>query len=370
MLRCSFVALLVGAGLLTRVEAVQPAVAVILEDNGADLLKLLTNPTGDPGEGHVENAIVFSGKSCVKIIPMQRFSPRIPGWKYRIVEKPKPGEYRYLRFAWKSDGGAGIMLQLHDEKDWRIRYTAGIDQFGWGTKFIGDKPPPDWTVVTIDLFKDHGERSLTGIAMTAFGGTAAYFDHIYFARTIDDLDRIDATGLRKLDKPVELSAADLNRLWQELTSNSAPRAYVAFWSLVADPKHATPFLKGKLIGATGGPTADQIRRWIAELDHERFATREAASRELTKHLDVAAGFLEKELEKSPSAEVRRRVERLLSLRKENPEPLRQEKAVRILEYVETAEATRVLEELAKARDGSRLSAEAKTALVRLKARKN
>lgn len=71
-----------------------PAVAELLEDDAEGLLKKLTNPTGDPGEGHVEQVDVFSGRRAIKIIPMQRFSPHIPDWKYRIVEKPKAGEYR------------------------------------------------------------------------------------------------------------------------------------------------------------------------------------------------------------------------------------------------------------------------------------
>src|SRR5262245_5414470 len=135
------------------------AVVELLEDNAAALLKQLTNPTGDPGEGHVEKSVVFSGTESIKIIPMQRFHPTIPGWKHRIVEKPALGEYRYLRFAWKGDGCAGIMLQLHDEKDWHIRYTAGINQFNWGTKFVADRPPSEWKLVTRDLFKDFGERT-------------------------------------------------------------------------------------------------------------------------------------------------------------------------------------------------------------------
>src|SRR5687767_8569535 len=68
----------------------KPDVALLLEDNGDDLLPKLTNPTGCPGEGHVEKEGMFSGKSCVRIVPMQRFSPAIPDWKYRITENPKP----------------------------------------------------------------------------------------------------------------------------------------------------------------------------------------------------------------------------------------------------------------------------------------
>src|SRR5687767_8287751 len=91
-------------------------VLTVLEDNAPDLLSVLTHPTGDPGEGHVDQASAFSGRHAIRIIPLQRFNNRIPGWAIPIRERPKAGEYRYLRFAWKAEGGTGIMLQLHDEK--------------------------------------------------------------------------------------------------------------------------------------------------------------------------------------------------------------------------------------------------------------
>src|SRR5215212_8927926 len=150
-----------------------PAVAEVLEDNAAALLGKLS---GGPGDGQVEKTVVFSGKESIRIVPMQRYERAIPGWKYRIVEKPGWGEYRYLRFAWKADGCAGIMVQLHDEKDWNIRYTAGVDRHNWGTKFVAQRPPGEWTVVTCDLYKDFGERTIQGMALTAFDGKAAYFD--------------------------------------------------------------------------------------------------------------------------------------------------------------------------------------------------
>jgi len=90
-----------------------PPVATLLEDNAEQLLPLLTNPTGDSGEGHVETTTVFSGKSSVRIVPLQRFSPHIAGWAYKIVERPDaPDEFRYLRYAWKVDGSSGCMLQI------------------------------------------------------------------------------------------------------------------------------------------------------------------------------------------------------------------------------------------------------------------
>src|SRR5438270_14016548 len=110
----AFLAIL-SASSLAAEQPRPPAVAEVLEDNAAALLGQLT---GGPGDGQVEKGVIFSGKESIRIIPMQRFERAIPGWKYRIVEKPKPGEYRYVRFAWKANGCSGIMLQLHDEKDW------------------------------------------------------------------------------------------------------------------------------------------------------------------------------------------------------------------------------------------------------------
>ena len=100
-------------------EKFPAGVVCLLEENAAELLPKLTNPQGDPGEGQVEKEIVFSGQSAVKITILQRYCNFIPGWAYRITENPKEGEYRFLRFAWKSDGLTGIMLQLHDERDWQ-----------------------------------------------------------------------------------------------------------------------------------------------------------------------------------------------------------------------------------------------------------
>jgi hypothetical protein len=342
----------------------KPAVAELLEDDADGLLKQLTNPTGDPGEGHAEKGVVFSGTAAVKIIPLQRFHPALPGWKYRIAQDPKPGEYRYLRFAWRADGCAGIMLQLHDEKDWNLRYTAGVDRYNWGTKFVADAPPAQWAVVTRDLFQDYGERTITGIALTAFDGRAAYFDHIYLGRSVEDLDRVDATGLRG-GKAVELTAEDLDRLWGELAGEGEAKGYRAFWTLVASPQ-AAPFLGRKLAGAAGGADAKQIRRWIAELDDDEFAVREAATKHLAEHIGEAAALLEQALGQGPSVEVRERVKRLLGARKDEGAG-RVRRAVQALEFAGTPEAVRCLEELAKGPDGARVTEAAKAALRRMAA---
>jgi hypothetical protein len=186
------------------------------------------------------------------------------------------------------------------ELPWNIRYTAGHNQYGWASKCVADKAPAQWTLVTIDLFKDFGERTLTGIALTVFGGRAAYFDHIYLGRTVEDLDRIDVTGLRK-GKPPALAAADLARLWAELADDDAAKVYRAFWTLVAAPEQAAPFLGRKLAPRKAAVGVKELRQWIRELDDRRFKVREAASARLAENLQVAAVLLEQELERGPKS---------------------------------------------------------------------
>lgn len=231
---------------------------------------------------------------------------------------------------------------------------------------MADKPSSDWTVVTCDLYKDFGERIITGIALTVFGGQAGYFDHIYLGRTIDDLDRIDATGLRA-GKRMQLTAGDLDRLWQQLAAVDAAHAYRAFWTLVAASKQSVPFLKGKLALPPAKADIEQLRRWIRELDDEQFSVREKASRLLSQHVEAAAPLLEQELTRKPAPEVRTRIQVLLKARKGGDSYReRLTKGIRVLEYVETPEAQAALAELARGVDGAAVTEAARAALLRRK----
>lgn len=344
-----------------------PEVACLLEDNAEELLPKLTNPQGCPGEGHVDREITFAGESAIRIVPMQRYARSIPDWGYQIVEKPKSGEYRFLRFAWKSRGCSGIMLQLHDDKDWNIRYTAGIDKYGWGTKYLADKPPEDWVIVTVDLFKEFGPRTIRGMALTCFDGEAGYFDHIYFGRTIEDLDRIDATDFGKKAQ-AELSADELEALWHKANgAEDAAACYNAFWQLAAT-KQTVPLLAEQLRKVEFRPNEDAIKRWITELDDDMFATRQAAATNLAKHATEAADQLQAALESTNSAEVRTRIKQLLARGgRADAEGQRALLAVRLLEVSVADEAKNVLTEVAKGRDSDRIATAARDALARREA---
>jgi putative heme-binding domain-containing protein len=133
----------------------------------------------------------FTGKACLRVTPPQRFAAQIPGWNYRIVEKPGPGEYRYLRLAWKTPQGSGVLLELADGGRWpaaqkpRCRIYSGKNTTAWKAVQISTEAPREWVVVTVDLWKQFGPLTFTGIAPTAMGG-AAYFDRIELLQMLED----------------------------------------------------------------------------------------------------------------------------------------------------------------------------------------
>jgi putative membrane-bound dehydrogenase-like protein len=128
------------------------------------------------------------GDAALLVTPPQKFSAAIEGWQFRIREDPAPGEYRYLRFAWKTDGAKGVMIELANAGAWpqpdepRFRYYAGENTTDWAAVEVSARPPTEWTVVTRDLWKDFGDSTITGIAPTAMKG-AALFDSIELLQT-------------------------------------------------------------------------------------------------------------------------------------------------------------------------------------------
>src|SRR5205823_1715732 len=108
---------------------------VELLDEGVEALfpVLINDGGGEAGTITREDRDVFAGVEAVRVTPMQKYRSNVPGWNFKIVEKPeKAGEFRYLRFAWKKFGGSGLMIQFHDPaKSWAFRYHAGSNVFNW-----------------------------------------------------------------------------------------------------------------------------------------------------------------------------------------------------------------------------------------------
>ncbi|MEX2170939.1 MAG: PVC-type heme-binding CxxCH protein [Pirellulales bacterium] len=163
----------------------RPPTRVVLIDDDATLATVLSS--GD-GKAQFVTTDKLVGQFALRITPLQRHSPRIPGWSYRIREEPTEGEYRFVRFAWKCDGAHGVMIELANNGRWpaadaaQFRYYAGRNSTPWLATEVSSQVPVEWTFVTRDLWKDFGDCTLTGIAPTAMGG-AALFDAIQLLRT-------------------------------------------------------------------------------------------------------------------------------------------------------------------------------------------
>lgn len=61
---------------------------------------------------------------------------------------------------------------------------SGNNSSNWSATQVSPDAPENWTTVTVDLWNDLGEFTLTGIAPTAMGGPAL-FDRIELLRTLD-----------------------------------------------------------------------------------------------------------------------------------------------------------------------------------------
>ena len=162
----------------------QPPTRRVLFDDSPGFVDLLTEGSGS---ATVVTGDKYSGSASLRITPLQRHSKRIPGWAFRIRENPGPGEYRYMRLAWKAPKAAGVMLELADNGTWpssgspERRYYSGKNTSDWQATRVSEKRPTDWTMVTRDLWKDFGDMTLTGIAPTALG-SEVWFDRIELLR--------------------------------------------------------------------------------------------------------------------------------------------------------------------------------------------
>src|SRR5918993_636505 len=124
-----------------------PAVVELFEDDVKGMLDRLTHGGiggSEPNDARAETDDVFSGTAALRVAPSQRFCPDIKGWDFAIAERPKPGEYRYLRFAWKKvTPGGPVMLQFHTRRptaDWNIRYYMGPGP-PWESKVLAPVGP-------------------------------------------------------------------------------------------------------------------------------------------------------------------------------------------------------------------------------------
>jgi hypothetical protein len=212
----------------------RPGLLPILEENA----EFLNDLSEGEGEVALDADAPFSGKTSVKLTPMERGQSRVQDLNAAIRAMPRLGEYRYISFAWKKTDGQDIALSLAHEGQLggdpfaddrprgrkilkvnqntnmsrRLLQNAGRGlEFGYrylsgrGSEELGPalrldkKLPKEWQRIDRDVFGDFGEFTLTGFSLLCPDGQQAWFDEIYLARDPRDFEYLPSR--RPMDPP-------------------------------------------------------------------------------------------------------------------------------------------------------------------------
>jgi hypothetical protein len=180
-----------------------------------------------------------------------------------------------------------------------------------------------------------------------------------------DMSAVPAPAIRETKR----SAKELDALWDRLAGD-AEKADAAIQELAASPEQAAELAARSLKPAEKGQT-ERVARLLGQLDSNTFAERERAEASLAELGEDAAEALYAALDGEPSAEVRRRAERLLGRLRDGPpapERLRSLRAVQLLEWAGSPAARRALEALADGAPGAERTRAARAALACLNKR--
>jgi biopolymer transport protein ExbB len=150
----------------------------------------------------------YKGAASMRVLPTDDADPHRLELELPIRESPRLGEFRFMRFAVKVRGEGPACLSIGHDGLWgpdaevrssrkgaqqSFRYDAGNGAPSFGAALrVEKKPPSDWVVVTRDLYADFGEFTLTGLSFSVPPGQEAWFDHIFFARSMQDFSRLEA----------------------------------------------------------------------------------------------------------------------------------------------------------------------------------
>ncbi len=177
------------------------------------------------GQVEITNDKPFSGQVSLKVTPDAGDNARIAGLDATIADQTRLGQYRFVLFAWKQPTGSRVQLQFANDgrlgeaiaqlgrradqlrgrpargnsrfdgppDDRGLRhgyaYDAGSQKQSAGSALrLNGAMPKEWQLNVRDMYGDFGQFNLTGLSLGCFEGEAAWFDHIYLARTYQDLE--------------------------------------------------------------------------------------------------------------------------------------------------------------------------------------
>jgi RNA polymerase sigma factor (sigma-70 family) len=175
----------------------------------------------------------------------------------------------------------------------------------------------------------------------------------------------DVYALEKSQFAKVLTKEDKDKLWRQLADEDAIKAFQAVRELIARPGEAVAIFQGGFKGVPRA-TAQQIEKWIKDLDSEQFSVRQKAEVELNLYLAGHEQLVANAFEKANSLEMRQRLE--LILNRLRPESLRRSRLLEVLERIGVGPARQFLQTLAEQTNDVEMSREAKAGLKRLEPR--
>lgn len=165
----------------------------------------------DGGSASVETGPALNGQLLLRVTPSARgcefFYDRAFVWEYGIDEKPVAGEFRYVLFAWKKEGGSTVQIAFRDDRsDLVMTYYAGQQlevpvRANMKYVSVADEVPDQWTCVIRDLYADmqgcQPNFLMNGIYFIPGDGVSADFDCIYLSNSRETLEQLAATFLKE-----------------------------------------------------------------------------------------------------------------------------------------------------------------------------
>ncbi|MFL5342176.1 MAG: hypothetical protein ACJ8F7_18675, partial [Gemmataceae bacterium] len=247
---------------------------------------------------------------------------------------PTVGKGDVLAFAFSADGRT---LMLAGPRELLL-----VDVATGGVK-LRRALGPDEDEVTAAAFSADGRRLATGL----LNGTVLVWD---------------AEAATRPERAA-LSERDREAWWAALARSDAQPASVAAGRLANDPEATVKLFRERLRPARPADGA-AIQKLVAELGSPQFAVREAATRALAEFGEQTEPALKQALAGNGSAELRKRIERLLaqSAIVKSPEALRRLRAVQVLGWIGTAEARSELQRLSGGDPAARETQAARAAL--------
>ena len=165
----------------------------LMEDE-PEVLEMLSQGGAEYG---VETTDKASGGMSIRVKSPWRFAERVPGWEWKVREHPGDDEYRYLRLSWKARGETTPMVEIAYDGRWpdakspKGRITAGPTRSDLVSRSLSPDPPREWTTITIDLWDELGDCTVTGICLAANGARdagEALFDAIVIGCDLESLE--------------------------------------------------------------------------------------------------------------------------------------------------------------------------------------